>query len=259
MLAQNALLVQSRADLRGVSHSDGWGIGFYPDGKPDLVRRHTAAHADIFFSTTVERVFAKTVVAHVRRATVGGASLENTHPFSWENWTFAHNGTITGFDRIRRDLESETLSDLRKHRRGSTDSEAAFYWMLSRLAMAGFDLGKPLADLERARRVVGENARALSELCFRVEPQKTPRLNFLLTDGNSLIVTRWNNSLFLVKRKGVHDCEICGIPHIHHDQSREYRAVVIASEPITHEKWLEVQERSVLSVDSEIGLVRQEI
>jgi glutamine amidotransferase len=35
-----------------------------------------------------------TVLAHLRRATVGRVALENTHPFCHGSWVFAHNGTL---------------------------------------------------------------------------------------------------------------------------------------------------------------------
>ena len=80
--AQNALLHQSREDLGGRTHSDGWGISCYPDGMPQCERRASAAHEDLWFSTTAERTYSHAVIAHVRRATVGGARVENTHPFT---------------------------------------------------------------------------------------------------------------------------------------------------------------------------------
>lgn len=51
------------------------------------------------------------------------------------------------------------------------------------------------------------------------------------------------STLNVLERKGVFDCEICGFPHIHHDSPHNYRAVVIASEPITREYWQEVPDR----------------
>ena len=95
--AQNALLSQSIEDQRGEAHSDGWGIGYYADSEPSFERRDMAAHADEHFSLAAERVFARTVIAHVRQATVGRHALANTHPFSYGPWVFAHNGTLYGF------------------------------------------------------------------------------------------------------------------------------------------------------------------
>ena len=93
---QNALCVQSK------DHPDGWGIGHYPVSgdapfSPLVDRGLSAAFADEEFAQTAGRVVARTVVAHVRRASCGPVTLPNTHPFVRGRWLFAHNGTITGF------------------------------------------------------------------------------------------------------------------------------------------------------------------
>jgi glutamine amidotransferase len=67
----------------------------------------------------------------------------------------------------------------------------------------------------------------------------------MLTDGAQLAGTRLGRTLVYLIRNGVYDCEICGFPHIRHDPQRDYRAIEIASEPLTHEAWQEVPERTV--------------
>ena len=110
--SQNALMMQSRVDERGTDHADGWGIVTYQDGRPDLSKKATAAFEDQHFSTTAEMAYSTAIVAHVRRATVGKVSLNNTHPFTSGKWTFAHNGTVTGFSRLGNELKNETAPDL---------------------------------------------------------------------------------------------------------------------------------------------------
>lgn len=250
--AQNALLIQSRSDLRGVSHADGWGIACYTGQELDVERCGTAAHADLHFSGTAERVVAETVVAHVRRATVGTPSATNTHPFRYEHWIFAHNGTVTGFDELRDELERETKPFLQAHRLGTTDSEQAFLWLLSRMVDAGVDLSGRQTSVETMVTVVAGALRTLAGRCDTRSPDKAAQLNFLLTDGRSLVVSRWGNTLYWVSRHGVQDCEICGIPHVHHQPQHDYRAVVVASEPISHEEWRPLEERQILAVGPDL-------
>jgi len=250
--AQNALLLQSRGDLRGLDHPDGWGIGVYEDGTPVVERRATAAHADLHFSVTAERVFSPTVIAHVRRATVGIPVLNNTHPFAHGAWTFAHNGTVTGFGELAGRMEREIPGDLLRYRLGSTDSELAFYWLLARLQRAGVRGGAHDSGTAALVQVVARSVRELASWCEAAAPAETPKLNFLLTDGHTLVATRWNNSLSWVQRRGVHDCEICGIPHVHHHPEVPYRAVVVASEAISHEDWQEVPNHSILFTNGSI-------
>jgi glutamine amidotransferase len=249
--AQNALLSQSAADQRGKAHPDGWGIAYYGNGAPVTERRATPAFEDAHFSVTAERVYARSVLAHVRQATVGPRTIENAQPFTHGRWTFAHNGTVRGFERVERRLAAETAPDLWELRCGSTDSEAMFYWLLTRLREFGLDLAAPEPDPRAMVRVVGASIRELDLRSARADPTKPARLSFLLTDGALLLATRWRNPLYWVDRHGVYDCEICGIPHIEHDETVPYRALVVASEPITSEAWEEVPESNVLAVRSD--------
>lgn len=147
--AQNALLHQSRRDKTGKTHPDGWGMAYYIDSKPELVRREFSAFEDLHFAETAERIYSETVVAHVRRATVGKASLVNTHPFSLGVWTFAHNGTVWGFEELEERIVVETDPQFSSHRRGTTDSEASFLWLLSRMKEAGISADEQCTDLEK--------------------------------------------------------------------------------------------------------------
>jgi predicted glutamine amidotransferase len=250
--AQNALLHQSFSDLRGKSHPDGWGIGFYHDSTPEVERRAAAAFKDLYFNQTAERVYSRTVVAHIRMATVGAVSTENTHPFTFGPWVFAHNGTFTAFDVLEERLVEDTGPRMQAFRKGSTDSEQIFLWLLSRLQRAGLDPGKPCPELDRLKGVVSEGISRLARWCAESAPDPVPKLNILLTDGRFLVATRWNHTLYWVDRQGIRDCELCGIPHVHHDPKTRYRAVVVASEPITNEDWREIPNLSLLAINSDI-------
>jgi glutamine amidotransferase len=248
--AQNALLIQSWYDLRGQSHPDGWGIGYYLNAKPVVERRAIAAFQDAHFGATAERVYASIVLAHVRLATVGGSELANAHPFVRGRWLFAHNGTVRAFERVARRLAAETSPDL--VRRGTTDSEAVFCWLLSRMAQAGMTPEDRCTSLPTLVSLVAESIRTLAGWCAEEGGEKPPRLNLLLTDGAVLLAVRWNNSLYWVARRGISNCEICGIPHIHHETGAQYRSVDVASEPITHETWCEMPNFSILAVDENV-------
>ena len=252
VLAQNALMIQSRSDQSGRAHIDGWGIAFYHDSHPELERRATAAYEDLHFSRTAERIFTQAVVAHVRLATVGTPTVVNSHPFTLGPWTFAHNGTVRGFDELRETMLAQTDPWLLAHRLGATDSEHAFHWLLTRMKAAGISYLEPCRDVNALRDVITEAVRRLSEWCAEVDREEPAKLNFVITDGHVLVATRWNNSLYWVCREGIHDCEICGIPHVHHQSGTTYRAIVVASEPLTHEAWREVPNFSVLTVSEQI-------
>jgi len=81
--AQNAQMAQSAGDSEGLVHGHGWGVADYANGVPLIEKQTWAAFQGVHFARKAARVYARTVVAHVRRATVGIQSIENTHPFQY--------------------------------------------------------------------------------------------------------------------------------------------------------------------------------
>ncbi len=243
--AQNALMVQSRADLRGKSHSHGWGIAAYSDGDPLVYRDPWPAFQSQHFRDAAARTYAATVIAHVRRATVGAPSLDNTHPFVHMPWAFAHNGTIPNFHLVKPLLMDAMAPAHRRAIRGETDSEYFF-----RFVMTLMDKGS------RAYAALTDAARTVIEWCRDIDPDLPIGLNVVLTDGRELVGTRWGRGLFFVQREGLRDCEICRYAHVRSIAPVEgYRSVVIASEPLTvGERWTPVPEGSGFRVAGDLAI-----
>jgi predicted glutamine amidotransferase len=243
--AQNALLQQSILDSRGIANPDGWGVGIYEQGAPAVFKSARAAAHDTEFRDTAGRVVSRNVIAHIRAATVGSSGLDNTHPFRHGPWLFAHNGTLAGWDRLEPQLEAEIPDHLLRQRRGETDSELMFLWMLGRMHRHGLD---PLSGADSVSEIIDLLAAAVPELSRRSgEVTGGPsRLNFLLSDGIHLGASRWGNSLYLTERSGRTDCEVCQTSHLTGPGESRYRAIAIASEPITGETWIEIADRSFI-------------
>lgn len=98
-------------------HGDGWGIVYYDSaGAPQYAGRSALdASTDPAYPEAIDRLRKGAprgvVLAHVRKASVGGASVENSHPFLAGRLTLAHNGTIHGFAPAGR-TDSRHLLDL---------------------------------------------------------------------------------------------------------------------------------------------------
>ena len=252
--APNSLLIQSRQDLHGFQHADGWGIAAYGDVGSAVpatgeagwaVERHAdPAHQGTRFGAAATRTCATTVVAHVRRATVGRVALENTHPFRHAGWTFVHNGTVPYFAEIRDELLAELPAAHRAAIAGSTDSEHLFHFILASHERAP---EQPLvATLQAAlERVIG--------WCRARGQEPHLGLNVLLTDGVQLVGSRWQRSLHWRERAGAAPCPVCSRCHAT-AAADGYRAVMIASEPITPETWPEIPERSVYEITADLRL-----
>ncbi|MFC7047817.1 class II glutamine amidotransferase [Emcibacter nanhaiensis] len=245
--SQNALMAQSRSDLKGYSHSHGWGLAAYQNHIPETERQAWAAYHGEHFQRAATKVYAHTVIAHVRRATVGGAKLENTHPFCDGRWVFAHNGTVPNFDQVREKILLATAPEHRNQIKGETDSEHLFRY------------ARTLIDREEKpeiSRIVRKVVQDAESWALEIDPEARPGLNIILSNGEELAGSRLGRSLVFVVRSGLYDCEICGFPHIHHDPSKDYKAIIIASEPLTHEKWTEVPERSIWKAELEKPLLK---
>ncbi len=251
---QNALLTQSRSDLGGHANPDGWGIALYSEGAPVVERRSSAAFSDLRFTETAAQAHARTVVAHVRRASVGEPSIANTHPFVFGRWVFAHNGTVAAFAAVRPRLEMETPPRLLRSRLGGTDSELCFLWILSRIERAGADLAADCRDVGRLAATVGEAVVDLAGLSEGTGTSLVSNLNFVLTNGQAVVATRWNAPLHWLVREGPQSCDICGSAHTEESADASYRAAVIATEPICHGDWQDFPEHSVMAVDKSVRI-----
>lgn len=257
--AQNALLQQSRRDRRGKSHPDGWGVAVYEQNRLDVERRAKAAYEDLHFNATAARLYAKTIVAHVRNATIGGPSLANTHPFTHAVWCFCHNGTVRGFLALREQFLHETAERFHQERLGATDSEQVFLWILSRMEQAGISADEPCLDTARLTQVFAQSLVEIDRRSRQAGAKEPSELNIILTDGNVLLASRWHHTLFWTLREGLTPCETCGYPHVQHRDGLEYRAVVVASEPVSQRPWHEFPEESLLVVDERMEPLLQPI
>ncbi len=163
----HGLLVQSYAPRRqchGRMNADGWGVGFYPAGRPEPARwrSNRPLWSDASFPSIAPVLSSHCVLAAVRSATAG-MPLDETAvaPFQSGRWLLSHNGVV---DRAL----------LGPHPAAESVCDSA------QLAAHVFAAGP-----ERA----GEFVAALG----RRDP--AARLNLLLTDGDQILAVRWNDTL----------------------------------------------------------------
>lgn len=274
--SQNSLMQQSRRDERGLDNPDGWGLGTVRDGELDCEREVGPAHESEEYRRDAARVEATTVLAHVRRATVGESRKENTHPFRREGSMLAHNGHVPFFDRVRPRLLEEMAPELERGIRGTTDSEHVFHLLLSRLRdRLGVASDREVREADPSgevmRDVLGETVADMTDWCEATVSGsgEIPRgpdghrldrvaLNLLWTVGGRLAGSRAGRSLWYLERDGAHRCEVCGEQHPD-PEPEGYRSVVVASERITGEDWEQVPESSVFYVDDRMRLQIQEL
>ncbi|MGV8995805.1 MAG: class II glutamine amidotransferase [Parvibaculaceae bacterium] len=115
---------------------DGWGVVFSDGADAHYFREALPASDSPLDRFVREHALPhESMIAHVRRASKGGRTLENTHPFrrvhDGQVQHFAHNGTLHGIEKL------PAANALLRHLIGETDSEPAFLLLLDRLEQAG--------------------------------------------------------------------------------------------------------------------------
>lgn len=114
------------------NNRDGWGIAMARDLDAILVKEAEPAIDSAWVRFIAEHpTETRLAIAHVRYATRGHHTMENTHPFrrvlGRRTHLFAHNGTLSGIEAV---VDPDTLSFVPI---GETDSELAFCALLTRL------------------------------------------------------------------------------------------------------------------------------
>ncbi|QRK05739.1 class II glutamine amidotransferase [Archangium violaceum] len=251
---KNSLLQQSR------EHKDGWGIASYEAEQPLVAHGLGPAYCDPDFERVSSRVSSRTVVAHLRLASVGAVEKRNAHPFNYGRWCFVHNGTVSNFARHRATVESLIRPELLANIRGATDSERCFYLFLTRLEKRQ-SLEGP-ASVETVAFALAETMELVSAITDEPgqAPQERSSMNFLVTNGDVMVATRRNRTLFLsdtAPETGKRPHRLHGGPPKPGTQLEQF---VLASEQLSGEDhWHVIDEEDIVGVDSGLVLHRWKV
>ena len=245
-----SLLVQSRfarenyvTDMPGLpdgafpTNGDGFGVAWYGEReRPGLYRDLKPAWSDRNLINLAEQIRSGLFLAHLRAAYHGIVQRTNSHPFRHRRWVFQHNGEISGFERIKRDLQFAVAEELFPCIRGTTDSETAFYLALT------FGLADhPRHALQRMVGFVEHHQR-------RAGIDEPFRLTCSLSDGERLYAVRYATDrkaktlYYNTSRVGLDEVTDCTGGNPEH-------GIVLLSEPIDElDHWRAVPESSFVTV-----------
>jgi glutamine amidotransferase len=235
--APDSLADQSRRN------PEGYGLGTYlPDGSPRVVKRPAAAYEDLEFAREAKEEESPTFVAHVRFASTGGLSVENTHPFEQKGRLFAHNGHIGDLEK----LESQ-LGDYRDLVHGDTDSERFFALITRETDRSGGDLG---AGIAAAARWVAAELPLYSLNCVVTTPTELFALRY--PDTHALRVLERGAGGPSASRH-LDAASPAGTVRVRSGDLVERPAVVVASEQMDEDPgWRMIEPGELLRVDGDL-------
>ncbi|MCD9877822.1 class II glutamine amidotransferase [Streptomyces guryensis] len=134
----HSLIDQSLHSRLGVetTNGDGFGVGWYSQSQesidtPALFRDIGPAWNNRNLRELADHVRSPLFFAHIRATTGTAVQQTNCHPFRHGRWMWMHNGVITDFHLMRRELSLLVDPALYSDIEGTTDSEVMFYLALT--------------------------------------------------------------------------------------------------------------------------------
>jgi predicted glutamine amidotransferase len=236
--APDSLAQQSRRE------PDGTGIGSYDENdKPVISKQPLAAYEDQQFAREAREVNSHTFVAHVRYASNGGLTPQNTHPFEQAGRLFAHNGVIGDVDEL-----DAQLGDARELVKGETDSERYFALITKEIERTG----DVQSGIEEATNWIADNLPVFA-------------LNFVLITPTDLFAFRYpdTHNLYVLERDAGGPS---GHRHLEHASARgsirvrsgdmaSRRAVVVATEPMDEDAgWRNLGSGDLVHADADLNV-----
>lgn len=258
---ENSLIRQSYKARERIEpiNGDGFGIGWYvPKIKtePGIFKSITPAWSNRNLSNLAEHIESGCFFAHVRAASPGMLVSEiNCHPFRFGRLLWMHNGTIEGFNLIKRILRRSLPDYLYQSVEGTTDSEHAFAVFLNLL-------GEKTEKLSAACLANGlvKTVWQFEEWAREAGITKPSIYNFAVTDGENIATVRYVSDpetepiTLYFSKPGKYQC--CNGEAKIVDCCREESGIIIASERLTNESsdWIRVAPNHVVTIDSQLNV-----
>ncbi|MGC9369769.1 MAG: class II glutamine amidotransferase [Paracoccaceae bacterium] len=259
--AEQSLIMQSfkARERQEPLNGDGFGVGWYVpqiDPSPCVFTSTAPAWSNRNLRRLAEKTMSGCFFAHVRAAGRHGLVTEaNCHPFQYEQFLWMHNGAISHFPDVRRELR-ESLSDTAYDMvQGTTDTEHAFAVFIDAILARLGDCSA--ADMRDALMVT---IRRLNALGRKAEAAAPSRYNFAVTDGNSIVAARGvtpadaqPHSLYYALGDRFENVEG---KYVMRPASERPEAIIISSEPLTEERsfWKPVPVNHLLVVTPELDV-----
>lgn len=257
---KNSLIHQSfdAKEIEEPLNGDGFGVGWYvPElgDDPAVFVSTLPAWSNRNLKLLAPKIKSPCLFAHVRAASFGDTSEANCHPFRYGRFMMMHNGSIEGFDQIKRQMRRSLSDEIYGWVHGQTDSEHFFAFFLDRMRQKGDDY--EIADIADALHDAIDEVEALKR---QHKIKDATYLNTVVTDGRYMVGTRFlaqpevpeDEPLTLYFSEGSrYECED-GVCRMIKAEPGE-RAVLVVSEKLTslRQDWKKVPDNHMILVDED--------
>lgn len=205
---QHEISVQNR-----LFNVDGFGVAWYTSARTDfneakgerpaLYKINQPPTNDLNFHSICANTSTTACFAHIRAATATAVTPVNNHPFVFGRHSIMHNGAVSDFIKIKKDLVQLIDDDAYANIQGSTDSEhiAALYMTyLSKHAKpshsdrASWELTYAVSSMAQALEQTFTTIINLQhKLLGGPNNVEANSLNVAVTDGEQLVAFRFRN------------------------------------------------------------------
>jgi len=226
---------------------DGWGIGYYKDGKTFIFKSPNPIYNELsLVNNKIEKVNSNFFLIHIRNASnprqiekdklIG---IENTQPFSYQNYIFSHNGTLSIVDEV-----FENLGKYKKYVKGLNDSEVLFWHFIKHI--------DAYADVKTALYTMRDEINTIwvsVKKDYRKLKKPYNGINVFVYDGStfyalcdfkmeketySLMTPKWEYGSYAFRK--------------------EKSCVVISSEPCDYKEWKKIDPVSIVTIEKNLNI-----
>jgi len=260
----NSLVHQSyhAGEMSEILNGDGFGVGWYVHSiseLPGLFRAITPAWSNRNLHYNAPLIRTNCLFAHIRAATEGATTEDNTHPFSFGPFLMMHNGGIPKFQHIRRKLLALLDDDVFNWIKGQTDSEHVFALLMQQVKeMRG---SGPRLNEDQVQQCFQRTFDVVQQLKLDAGTgDQVSNFNLMVTDGHRIFGTRYSSNpekdtrtLYYSAGTGF-ECRD-GVCHMEGDGTK-HESVLIVSEKLTENErdWNPIPPNHFISVDRDLHI-----
>jgi len=187
--------------LNAPINGDGFGVGWYTshkesDGKPCVFTGISPAWSNRNLQKLCNSVKSNCVFTHIRAASPGSVISEvNCHPFQFGKYLFMHNGGIAYFSKIKRTIHNLLSPSIFEMIEGTTDTETVGALFVQNLP--DHDPNKNYSSEILNEALIKMIQQVIDIIKAYVQESnsvfKPSSLNFAVTDGNTVLCSRFRN------------------------------------------------------------------